>query len=534
MSANKTATCWFILVTLLPTCLYGQRRTSEPFDVLHYNFSIGLTDASNIIQGQTEIKLKLPDTDVDTVTLDLVAQNSNGFGMEVAGVDIGPRSVSYLHTKETLKVFGDLNPGQKDTLSIKISYRGVPLDGLIISESRFGRRTFFSDHWPNRTHHWLPVVDHPSDKATCEFRVTAPSYYSVVSNGSLLEESDLGNGYKLTHWRQDQPIPTKVMAMGAAHFSIQYTGNLGGVPVSSWVFPENRADGFYDYAVGTDILQYFNDLLGNYPFDKLAHIQSKTKWGGMENASAIFYTEKSVTGKRKYEKTIAHETAHQWFGNYVTESDWQHIWLSEGFATYLTHLYTASKYGKEQMKNDMKADVDKIKKHIAKYPKSSIMEREIDNLNYLINANSYQKSSWMLHMLRHETGDDSFFEILHVYLKKFPYGNASTDDFIKVVNHVTGNKYDWFFDQWLNKPGIPNVTFSWTYDKNKINLSFNQAGDPFMLPLDIQLEYEDGEIKKLKSGISEKTETINIKSKKLPKSVTIDPDYWLLAEIIEE
>ncbi|MEQ9287373.1 MAG: M1 family metallopeptidase [Cyclobacteriaceae bacterium] len=534
MNSHKTVTCWLILVTLLPTWLYGQRRASEPFDVLHYNFSIGLTDESDIIKGEAEIQFQLPHTDVDTLTLDLVAQIKEGKGMKVVSVNIWTDPVNFSQEEETLKIFGNLNPVQKDTLSLKIAYMGAPQDGLIISESKFGRRTFFSDHWPNRVHHWLPVVDHPSDKATCEFRVTAPSLYSVVGNGTLLEESNLGDGSKFTHWKQNQPIPTKVMAMGVANFSIQYTGDVKGVPVSSWVFPENRTEGFYDYAVGKDILQYFTRMLGDYPFDKLAHIQSKTKWGGMENASAIFYTEKSVTGNRKYEKTIAHETAHQWFGNYVTESDWKDIWLSEGFATYLTHLYTESKYGREQMEHDMKVDTEKIKRFITKYPNSSVVENESTNLNYLINANSYQKASWILHMLRHETGDDAFFEILHVYLKKFPYANASSKDFVEIVNHVTGNKYGWFFDQWLKRPGIPQVNFSWAYDKNKVNLVFTQADGPYMLPLDIQLEYEDGEIKKLKSGISEKTETITIKSKDLPSAITIDPDCWLLAEVNEE
>ncbi|MCF6333455.1 MAG: hypothetical protein L3J11_09250, partial [Draconibacterium sp.] len=129
------------------------------------------------------------------------------------------------------------------------------------------------------------------------------------------------------------------MVIGVARFAVQYNNDYKEVPVSSWVFPQNREEGFSDYSVGDKALKYFSEIIGPYSYEKLAHVQSKTRYGGMENAGCIFYAEKSVTGKNRAESLMAHETAHQWFGNSVTEQNWHHIWLSEGFATYLTHIY---------------------------------------------------------------------------------------------------------------------------------------------------------------------------------------------------
>ena len=131
-----------------------------------------------------------------------------------------------------------------DTAEVIINYRGIPADGLIISKNKFGKRTFFSDNWPNRAHNWIPCNDNPADKATVEFLVVAPSHYQVISNGIQIEESSFGDNNKETHWKEDVPLPTKVMAIGAADFAVNYVGDVNCIPVSSWVFPEDRNDGF--------------------------------------------------------------------------------------------------------------------------------------------------------------------------------------------------------------------------------------------------------------------------------------------------
>ena len=129
------------------------------------------------------------------------------------------------------------------------------------------------------------------------------------------------------------------MVFGAADFAVQLAGEHEGIPVSSWIFKEQKEKGFYDYAMALPVLEFFTKNVAPYPYEKLANVQSKTRYGGMENASCIFYYEASVKGDRSSEALIAHEIAHQWFGNSASEANWHHVWLSEGFATYWTHLY---------------------------------------------------------------------------------------------------------------------------------------------------------------------------------------------------
>jgi aminopeptidase N len=252
-------------------------------DVTHYRFELSLTDLSNEIRGlaSVSVKLKKPGQLVD---LDLASVNEDAQGMTVEGVTLDGKSLTYQHTQNLLSIQLPQAAKAGDVVRLAIQYKGEPIDGLIISKNKFGSRTFFGDNWPNRAHHWLPVVDHPSDKATVEFIVTAPEHYQVVANGLQLEESTTGNHSRITHWKSHIALPTKVMVIGAADFAVRHSGEVDGKPVSAWVYPENKNEGFDDYGMAVPILKYYTQLVAPYPYEKLANVQSKTRYGGMENA----------------------------------------------------------------------------------------------------------------------------------------------------------------------------------------------------------------------------------------------------------
>ena len=159
----------------------------------------------------------------------------------------------------------------------------------------------------------------------------------------------------MTHWKESEPLPTKVMVIGVADFAVDHTGDVGKVPVYDYVFPESKEAGFKSYAVAREILLFYIKMFGPYAYEKLANVQSKTIFGGMENASAIFYFENSVTSKG-IEELMAHEIAHQWFGDAASEKSFAHLWLSEGFATYMTNVYLENKYGIDTLKKRENAD----------------------------------------------------------------------------------------------------------------------------------------------------------------------------------
>jgi aminopeptidase N len=226
-----------------------------------------------------------------------------------------------------------------------------------------------------------------------------------------VEESNLKNNLKLTHWKEEISLPTKIMVIGVASFAVNYIGNVNDcIPVSSWVFPENKEAGFYDYAMAKDILNFYINYIGPYPYKKLANVQSKTIFGGMENAGAIFYHENSVVGHREEESLFAHEIVHQWFGDMASEQNFSHLWLSEGFATYLTHIYYETKYGTDEFRTRLITDRNEVIAYL-KYADKPIVD-SITPRRQLINTNNYARAGWVLHMLRNKVGDTIFHTII--------------------------------------------------------------------------------------------------------------------------
>ncbi|HRO71534.1 MAG TPA: M1 family aminopeptidase, partial [Chitinophagaceae bacterium] len=285
-------------LVLLSVTAFGQRD----IDVLHYKYEIELSDRSDSIKAKATIQVKFNQPS-DKFWLDLAAPNKAGKGMLAYKFLEGDnKSLSGKQTGNKLELLLSA-PAEKDEIkSFTIEYNGIPADGLIISKTKYGHRSFFADNWPNRGHNWLPCVDDPADKATVEFIVSAPQHYQVVANGIQIEETNLANGNKRTHWKEEVPVATKVMVIGVADFAVNLAGTIDNcIPVY--------------YAQANEILPFFIKHVGPYGYKKLANVQSKTTFGGLENANTIFYHENSINGQRRSEALMAHEIAHQWFGN---------------------------------------------------------------------------------------------------------------------------------------------------------------------------------------------------------------------------
>ena len=215
------------------------------------------------------------------------------------------------------------------------------------------------------------MIDHPYDKATSEFAVTAPAQYQVVSNGRLVEETDLRDGRRTTRWRQSVPIAPWLYCLGVARFAVEHRPEWRGLPIDTWVYPQDRELGFSVFAEPTTAaLDFFSDRIGPYSYERLGQVVANGVGGGMESASSIFYGDDSVRAPQtaRWRTVIVHEIAHQWWGNAVTESDWDDVWLSEGFATYFTHLFVEHAYGRDEMIAGLKADRDAIREFDRKRP----------------------------------------------------------------------------------------------------------------------------------------------------------------------
>ena len=516
----------FLLLAFLCFSFLGFSQNN--IDVLHYKFNIGLNDVNDTVYGVAEIKVKFLQQSSE-VSFDLTKTNESGKGMKVGKLE-GNNIRGSIYKEEMFRILLSKNMNAGDTAIYVIPYSGIPADGLIISKTKYGHRSFFADNWPNRGHNWLPCHDDPADKATVEFIVTAPEHYQVVANGVQIEETSLGNNFKLTHWKEDTPISTKVMVIGAADFAVNLSGIVNGnIPVYSWVYPENKDKGFYDYAQANEILQYYISHVGPYGYKKLANVQSKTRFGGLENANTIFYSESSVSGTRKSEGLIAHEIAHQWFGNMATEKSFGHLWLSEGFATYFTILYFENKYGNDTAINMLKEDRSQVITFSKKSDKAIVDTGETDYMK-LLNANSYQKGGWVLHMLRRELGDSVFWKSIRKYYALYAGGIADTRDLQKVFENVSGKNLKQFFDQWLYTPGQPQLELTWRYNAAEKNLYIEGKQlqkNVFQFPLLLKIN-NSSKGRKEQVNVNSATFSFKIKSDHKPTSITVDPDTELL------
>jgi aminopeptidase N len=508
------------------------QKPDPKIDVIHYEFNININDSSNIIYCTTitDIAIKVA---VNSVSFSLGNKGPDGKGMTISAVLFNGKEIRWTHTGNILTLT-DANTAEPAQARITIRYSGIPADGLIISKNKFGNRTFFADHWPDRASAYLPVVDHPSDKATVDFIITAPSHYEVVASGYLVEESDIPGGLKLTHWKEDVPLPVKVMTFAAADFATKLAGTVNGIPVWTWVYPENREEGFYDYSVAVKPLEFYSSLIGPYSYEKLANVQSKTIFGGLENAGCIFYSENSVTGQGKAENLIAHEVAHQWFGNSVTERDWPHIWLSEGFATYLTSVYNEKLHGSETLAESMKSARTRVLRASERSPRP-VIDTAFTSLMALLNVNSYQKGAWVLHMLRYEIGDELFWKGMRNFYERFRNGNAVTDDFRKTMEEVSGRDLKGFFNQWLWVAGEPDLKINLVPGKKKgtSDILVEQVqGELFTFNIEILIK-DQGAEKIVTVPVKDRITSFNVKAS--PGSEIIpDPHTKLLFRRVEK
>lgn len=510
-------------------------------DVLHYAFDLTLSDTTNEIRGVASINILFKKDNLTQIRLDLINKSAekNGKGMEIESILLDGQKVNFIHKHDSVLILLPRKLSSGTKLIFVIRYHGIPAGGMMIGPTKYGDRSFFTENWPNLARHWLPCIDHPYDKATSEFIVKAPSHYKVISNGLLLEESNIDSATRLTHWKQSVPIACWLYVLGVADFAVQYVGQVFGKSIQTWVYPKDRDAGFYDFAMPTkSVIQFFSDYIGPYAYEKIANIQA-TSNGGMETASAIFYNEKMVTGKRTdgTQTVVIHELAHQWFGNAVTETTWDDAWLSEGFATFFTLLYIENAYGHDEYVKRLLNSRKTVFNYAEKNPGFSVIADRSAEEGPVTSAITYQKGAWFLHMLRDTIGKENFQKGIQSYYMQYMNANASTADFIAEMEKSSGKNLKAFFTQWLYHSENPELKGSWKYDQVKklivIKLDQTQKTNfVFDMPVEIGLYKSDSpvpSISKFRMNTSQGEFIIPVDSR--PEKVVFDPRTVLLAKV---
>jgi aminopeptidase N len=497
-------------------------------DALHYDITLVPGDTGTHLLAEVQTSWRLRSTEPVEMELDSA--------MRVVRVLIDGKPNTRLARTLYARSAGEIEvPHEKqagDTITTRVRYHGQVRDGLIVDTTQYGTRSIFADNWPDRAHLWLASQDHPSDKATVSFHVQAPVDDQVIANGALEKIDTLAYGHAVWHYRLDRPIPVYTMVVGIGRFARSRLPDAGCevscVPVTVWTYPEDSAYAMADpFRRASEMVDYYSRLIGPFPYPSLAHVESSTRFGGMENSTAIFYDQKRYREKNIGEQVVAHETAHQWFGDAVTEADWHHLWLSEGFATYLAALWrghadgdTAFRAGMEKMKETVIESKDTQK---------PVVDTAATDLTGLLNSNNYQKGAWVLHQLRGLVGDSAFFRGMRQYYSTYRDSTALSADFAKIMSEAAGTDLDWYFRQALTQPGYPMLDLKWSYKGKKLTFDITQTQPAewgtYRLPdlillvdkTPVRLHLEGRESHHVVEGIRKK-----------PKTIEIDPNRWWL------
>ena len=539
----------FLLVVIfcllcLPLGLAAQRRERviDSWRPIHYDVALSFNDQlTEISAARTEITLEVLSANLTKIDLD--------FGdMPIDAVTVAGSPARFERQPDLLGVI--LQPAAKrgDKVNVTITYHGRPKDGLIFAKDRDGNPSATGDNWPNRVHQWIPCLDHPSAKATVTFTVAAPPRELVVANGDSATMTRNGTAPSLWKFYETKPIPAYCMVIAVSEGAKIDPNEPTVTPLSYYVPQKDSAYAPKGFSPAASALAFFSQTIAPYPYEKLALIIGATRFGGMENSSAIVFTSTLFEPRgndkmsrrfgipTRIEDVVAHEIAHQWFGDSVTESTWADLWLSEGFATYFAGLFIEKYEGEEAFREYMRNAAERYFRY-EKQTNTPIHDTTTLDLMRLLNPNNYEKGAWVLHMLRRRIGDEAFFKGLRDYYNAHRDANATTEDLRRALEKSSGKNLKEFFARWVYGAGHPRYQLGeYSMERHAgafltLELKQLQEGEAFLDPVPIQF-IVNGQKKQVTIYPKDKSTIMSIRLDANPTSVEIDPDGTLLKEIV--
>ena len=456
--------CLLLNLMVLPIVLAadpGEPGIGDPFDPLlgnggydvqHYDLTLDVDVQTNTIDATAAISA--------TATQELSQFNLDFAGLEIESIEVDGAAATFERDGRELTITPAQSVPVDSVFDVTIAYSGTPepvnnqLAG--IGWVRYATGIYVVGE-PSGAATWYPVNDHPLDKATYTFTVTVPQAYRVSANGLLRET--IRNGSKTTYiWEAADPMASYLATINIADFVVQTEEGPDGLPIRNYLEASIATQAVEHIARTGMMIDYFSDVFGPYPFEAygVTYLDVDLGFVALESQTMSIFGSR-IFGDRPggAETTIAHELAHQWFGNSVSLSRWEDIWLNEGFATYASFLWFEHLGGKQVMDNIMS------QQYVA------LAQQEFnpgDPLSdgFLFNQGVYIQGAWVLHALRIDVGDEAFFDILKTYVVRFGGGNATTQDFIDVSEEVSGQQLDDLFDAWLFAGGVPEMP-DWDY-----------------------------------------------------------------------
>ncbi len=499
-------------------------------DVTYYGLDLAVTDQPRYLSGSVVVNANVDTSSLSNVFLDL--QNA----LTVDSVWINGTSTTFTHLNHKLNIDLDRTYTIGESFSLKVFYQGEP-GSSGFGSFEFGYHGGTPIIWtlsePYGAPDWFPVKDSPADKAdSSDVWITVADNLVAVANGTLISTTNNGNGTKTYYWESRYPIAHYLISLAITNY-LQYDtyyhyGVNDSMVITHYVYPESFS-GIQNLLDETDdMIEVFSDKFGDYPFINERYGHAEMEWGGAmehQTCSSMGFWGTDV---------IAHELAHQWYGDMITCADWHHIWLNEGFATYSEALYKEQRDGKSAYDSKIQSEMN-----FAKQATGTIWVQDITSVWEIFNgARSYAKGACVLHMLRGVVGDSTFFNILRTYSADptVSYGAATTEDFQEIAENVYGSSLNYFFQDWIYGENYPKYTVGWNKthvsgETYQISLTITQTvnSNPsfFTLPVQIKFNTPLGDTTVTLFN-NQQVQNFQFEIMGDPQSLIFDPGNWIL------
>ena len=480
-----------------------QAERVRTFDVKHIKGDLTFDIKKSEIRGTVTDTITPMHPGLDSVTLDC------GPDLKVSKVAIGSTACKFEQKGDELVVTLDRAYGPDETFELAVTYAGSPEKGIRFVKPDPDHPKRAVSVWtvgePEDAHHWIPCFDYPNERSTSEMIITVDKPLSVVSNGTLDSTRENADGTSTYHWKMDQALTTYLLSVVAADFAV-YRDKLGELPVDYYVLKDvDEATARRTMGKTPRMIEFFNRKIGTpYAYPKYATTCLPEFGGGMEHTSATTMTDSILLDpiealERSSDSIVAHELAHQWFGDLLTCRDWSNLWLNEGFASYFDPLFTESDKGEDAFRLAMASDLSGYLNSDRQY-RRPIVEARYGDPWQMFDGVTYSKGACVLHALRGLLGDDAWWKGIQLYVATNKDKNVETADFRKAMETASGRDLAWFFDQWVFHGGHPELSARWRYEDDdktlRLKVEQAQAVDDttplFRLPTTVEIGDDSG------------------------------------------
>jgi aminopeptidase N len=514
----------------------GESR-NRSYHVVHYKIDVSIDDEKKSVDGIVTTTLVPFLSRLQTIEFDAEKMN-------IRRVWMGTKTLNFNVLPRMLEIYLDKPYSYNDTLTVSVQYSCTPTKGLYFTQPDSGYPDKPMQIWTQGedmdNHFWFPCYDFPNDQATSEVIATVADHYTLVSNGKLLGvRENKQSGTKTWHWSETVPHVSYLIMIAAGDYAV-LKDKAGNLPLEYYVYPKHVDDARVCFAETPGMIQFFSKKIG-FPFawEKYAQILiADFIEGGMENCSATTLMDDITVfdARARVDESpvslIAHEMAHQWWGDVLTCKDWRHLWLNEGFASYFDPLYFEYSRGWDEFEYIMSQQQQtgiNTDKHQGRKPVVSVGS---------YGSNVYSRSAAILHMLRFVLGDDLFWRSIHHYIEKYQYSTVETNDLKRAIEEETGQNLYWFFDEWFYKAGHPifDVSYTWNDSARVLSLKVAQTQTTdsltgiFRTPVLVQVTTPSGNVLDTLNILTRDT-VFTLHAPAKPQLVLFDKGNWLLKEL---